>query len=279
MMTATDNRLDYIQTVANRFCPHIEYVSDGNGNYIETREDSYATYHFASRLENGSINEDVKTVRYDANDELQKMIQARGIDTEKLWYLILWIRDYILDIGVESSNSPMKELRMFIDALGEANPDDSNVAIRIMTGKKCLGKLTSTEAKSLLYHILHDWKLSQNSFSIALLFSSNIPEYESVGSTVANYIFYTMMDSFLSGCPIKDKSIKLRTKDTKFFISSLIYASGLSDDKLLADPNKSNGNLQTSQHLNGVISNPLKIMKGKTLHNHIYDSLLQPLVQ
>lgn len=125
--------LDYVYEVTNHFLPNIdglpskapavfceryhernlsieERYERHNKFYISNLSfDDYQKYHADEKPLKANFME-----RYLNNRELQDTIKAFGLDVSKLWYLLLFVHDYIEDIG---NNSP---------AIGKSTLQDFN---------------------------------------------------------------------------------------------------------------------------------------------------------
>lgn len=136
--------LDYVCEVANHFLPNIggtmseskapaifcERYHQRNLS-IEERYERHKTFYFS----NGSFEDylrfhsddkplkDSFKERYLNNRELQNTIEAFGLDVSKFWYLLLFVHDYIEDIGNNTpaiGKSVLQDFNDFADKLSEA---------------------------------------------------------------------------------------------------------------------------------------------------------------
>lgn len=134
--------LDYVYEVANHFLP------DDNGiaskapavfceryhqrnltieeRYERHKEfyisnisfDDYQKYHADEKPLKANFKE-----LYLSKNELQDTIKAFGLDVSKLWYLLLFVHDYIEDIGENAptiGKSTLQDFNDFVDKLSEA---------------------------------------------------------------------------------------------------------------------------------------------------------------
>jgi len=134
--------LDYVYEVANHFLPNIdglpskapavfcERYHERNLSIEERYErhkkfyifnlsfDDYLKYHSDEKPLKSNFME-----RYLNNRELQDTIEAFGLDVSKLWYLLLFVHDYIEDIGNNSpaiGKSTLQDFNDFANKLSEA---------------------------------------------------------------------------------------------------------------------------------------------------------------
>jgi len=134
--------LDYVYEVANHFLPNIdglpskapavfcERYHERNLSIEERYErhkkfyisnlsfDNYLKYHSDEKPLKSNFME-----RYLNNRELQDTIEAFGLDVSKLWYLLLFVHDYIEDIGNNSpaiGKSTLQDFNDFTNKLSEA---------------------------------------------------------------------------------------------------------------------------------------------------------------
>ena len=134
--------LDYVYELANHFLPNIdglpskapavfcERYHERNLSIEERYErhkkfyisnlsfDNYLKYHSDEKPLKSNFME-----RYLNNRELQDTIEAFGLDVSKLWYLLLFVHDYIEDIGNNSpaiGKSTLQDFNDFTNKLSEA---------------------------------------------------------------------------------------------------------------------------------------------------------------
>ena len=136
--------LDYVFEVANHFLPNI------SGEWIDSRapaifceryhernlsiEDRYERHNkfyisnltFEDYLKCHNNDKPLKSSfkeQYLNNRELQNTIAAFGLDVSKLWYLLLFVHDYVEDIGNNSpliGKSTLQDFNDFANKLSEA---------------------------------------------------------------------------------------------------------------------------------------------------------------
>lgn len=134
--------LDYVYEVANHFLPNIDGLPSKapavfceryheRNLSIEERYERHKKFYifnlsFDDYLEYHSDKKPLKanfTERYLNNRELQDTIESFGLDVSKLWYLLLFVHDYIEDIGNNSpaiGKSTLQDFNDFANKLSEA---------------------------------------------------------------------------------------------------------------------------------------------------------------
>lgn len=83
----TDELLQYVWKVADKFMPGFE---PGWG-----QEPSKAPALFVNRLSLGVVEGQDEMLRRYSDEQLQNTVRAYGLEPSKLWYLLLFVRDYI----------------------------------------------------------------------------------------------------------------------------------------------------------------------------------------
>ncbi len=132
--------LDYVWEVAEHFLPNIDGVmSKAPAIFCERYHQRYLPIeeryerHKNFYLSNISFDDYLKTdnkplksnfkERYLNNECLQNTISAFGLDVSKLWYLLLFVHDYIEDLGNNSpaiGKSTLQDFNDFAEKLSEA---------------------------------------------------------------------------------------------------------------------------------------------------------------
>lgn len=136
--------LDYVWEVANHFLPNIgDTITESKAPAIfceryhernltiEERYERHKTFYFSNgsfedylrfHSDDKSLKDSFKE-RYLNNRELQNTIEAFGLDVGKFWYLLLFVHDYIEDIGNNTpaiGKSVLQDFNDFADKLSEA---------------------------------------------------------------------------------------------------------------------------------------------------------------
>ena len=114
-----ENLLEYMAVVADKFCPDFIFEADGNPIPV----DSQAPFIFKRRYNQQKLQSNFHYEEYArtsiTNDEtIQDIIRALGIDTEKFWYLLLFVYDYVIGSTRNTTavkGSPVEEIKRFIE--------------------------------------------------------------------------------------------------------------------------------------------------------------------
>lgn len=108
-----DALLEYVNAVTDEYAP--DFVFDSDGKAYPT--DSQAPIRFRHRYNNGLLpggfNYEDYTRRRKFEESIIDIIEALGIDTEKFWYLLLFVYDYVLGSTLNTlrlSKSPRQEI-------------------------------------------------------------------------------------------------------------------------------------------------------------------------
>ena len=132
--------LDYIWEVADHFLPNIEGVMSKapaifceryhqRNLPIEERSERNKRFYLSNTSFDDYLKIDNKPLkanfeeRYLNNECLQNTISAFGLDVSKLWYLLLFVHDYIEDLGNNSpaiGKSTLQDFNDFAEKISEA---------------------------------------------------------------------------------------------------------------------------------------------------------------
>lgn len=107
--------LEYVWKVANKFLPSFDGESFGESSATGV----FCQRYFAGKLDSSSL----RVQKYTENEELQKTLKTFNLDASKLWYLILFVYDYVESICTDASSieqSLLKEANTFNDKLATA---------------------------------------------------------------------------------------------------------------------------------------------------------------
>ena len=137
-------QLDYVCDIANHFLPNIGGIMieskapaifceryHQRNLTIEERYERHRMFYFSKQsfedyLKFHSDEKPLKAnfmERYLNNQDLQNTIEAFGLDVSKFWYLLLFVHDYIEDIGNNTpaiGKSVLQDFNDFADKLSEA---------------------------------------------------------------------------------------------------------------------------------------------------------------
>ena len=132
--------LDYVYEVANHFLPNVEGICPKapaifceryhqRNLSIEERYERHKEFYISNISYEDYLQSDDKPLKanfkevYLSKKELQDTIEAFGFDVSKFWYLLLFVHDYIEDIGSNTpaiGKSTLQDINDFADKLSEA---------------------------------------------------------------------------------------------------------------------------------------------------------------
>lgn len=269
----SDNNLDlleYVVKVANKF--HISFDGEDfspsedpitfNNRYIESKLDLKEKYE---RLRSFGYLQDYSFESYCKDQEkstildtsfidkffdlqLQNTISAYGLDASKLWYLILYVNDFVKDLGINAWGAG----KFLLDDLNELNEKLTTTTEIIL--KKDGRKHFSSERKqtikilsTAMQHFINDYnsivesdsehkneKLKQIGLD-GIIQNYGLISTKSVVNIDISYLQYKFAEMLLYF--LKDKkgvnppNIKEKVyKEKHFFVSMLLYVVGLYDE-------------------------------------------------
>lgn len=270
----SDNNLDlleYVVKVANKFHSSFDGEDFGpsedpivfNNRYIESKLDlkekyerlrsfgylqdySFESYY---KGQEKSIILDASFIEKFLDLQLQNTISAYGLDASKLWYLILYVNDFVKDLGINTWDAG----KFLLDELNELNEKLTTTTEIIL--KKDGRKHFSSERKQTIEilsiamkHFINDYnciiesnsedseeKLKQLGLSGVILNISPPLSFRSVVNIDISYLQYKFAEMLLYF--LKDKkgvnppNVKEKVyKEKHFFVSMLLYVVGLYDE-------------------------------------------------
>lgn len=121
--TQEDIVLDYVWDFAMKIHPAKPIVTDDL-----ILDGSKAIQIFKKRYNKGLIEMPLTYKEYKSNQEIQTAISAFGIDTDKFWFALLFIRDYVEGLCwqvYEYKNTPANEIKQLSEIISkyEDNPN------------------------------------------------------------------------------------------------------------------------------------------------------------
>lgn len=253
-----ENLLEYMTIVADKFCPDFIFEADGNPIPV----DSQAPFIFKRRYNQQKLN---GNLRYDeymktsiTNDEtVQDIIRALGIDTDKFWYLLLFVYDYVIGSTQNTTtlkDSPIKEIEKFVEYV-ETNElsFDSLRGIEyskpmVLTLKKDREQKITITNPNTISLIASLCKEALPTLPINSFFNNEEADKEDVSKamSIKIWLFTAMLRYFFEQYPQfanKRKTGNAITKSTLKFISKLIYFVKLTDNE---DYNYDDDNLKAT---------------------------------
>lgn len=269
-MTEDSDLLEYIRIVADHFCPYVEYVQ-AECNIESIIGESTAPYAFCTRYDAGDISIVSKQGKFDGNIELQKMIRSRRLDSEKLWYLCLWAKDYASTTQEIIFHSSRSDIESLLHELELARIEGKGYKITVKAGNHHSITFTDPSTSDLLCAAISSRLNSMGPFEKAFSSFDSAPQQQFLEAKYQYYLFYRLLSWFLKDKKPLDKSISVITKDEKYFIGVLIYACGLSNNIRFLDYKNYDGSY--AQFLNGQLKGVDKEITRKTLFNKNYGLL------
>lgn len=135
--------LDYVCEVANRFLPNLqqEHMIESkaaaifSNRYfesklsIEERHHRHKEFYISNETMEDYLKRDYRKLdtsfkdKFLNNEDLQNTIEAFGLDVSKFWYLLLFVYDYIEDIGTNAptvGKTVLEDINDFTTKLSEA---------------------------------------------------------------------------------------------------------------------------------------------------------------
>lgn len=265
--------LEYVWQMANKFLPSFDGENFGEssaiGVFCQRYFDENSTF---SRL-------DIE--RYIENEELQKTLKAFNLDASKLWYLILFVYDYVESITTDANfieKSLMEEADTFNEKLSTATSlslansrktyftdrEDMLELIRISFGHfiqtyfKIMNdeNLSWAEKKELLENIGMD-KLMQEMFDAKMV---NRQKEVTLSPThkirkVVEMFRYFLEDKTADKTAFAEQLTKVST-DKMMLISRIIYTIGYGGKRY-------NDEYDDKGNQNRILSNTLRSYDGK----------------
>lgn len=265
--------LDYVWAVANKYRPSVQETEEGimipadsvapaifSNRYFERNLTPMGRYERAIEMgmRNASFEEYSKWKReyrklddsfkekFLNNKDLQNTIEAFGLDVSKFWYLLLFVYDYIEDIGTNApvlGKSPREEFNCFATNMLEATSitlkknnrksyttdrEDTiriiQAALRYFVNTYC-GIVEGGQDRETMIKQLEDMGLDD--------FVSDSTQYNFDGKynldisykkwKFAEIFLYFLEDKKATTIPNKKEKV---SKDKMIFISRLIYTVG-----------------------------------------------------
>lgn len=241
-----ENLLEYLTTVALKFCPDFVFEADGTAVAVG----SQAPFIFKRRYNNGKLdmpfdyNNYIKGVENN-NEAAIDIIRAIGIDPEKFWYLLLFVYDYVTGstkCTMSVKPSPTEEIERLIEYV-ECNEQSFDLLkgithsrpMTLTINKDRAHKLSITNPNtiSLIASICKEAlpRLRANSLFNRMETDNDVV---SKSMSVRIWLFSEMFRYFFEQYPQfsnKRKTGYTTTRSSLRLISKLIYLVGLTDNK------------------------------------------------
>lgn len=262
------------------------FIHPAEAKIIDNRfalEGSYAIPTFKKRYNEGLIDMPLTYKEYRKNDELQTAISALGMDADKFWFALLFIKDYVDGESwqvSERGKSPADEVKQLLETIYQyeeapnANPLTDHITFKqeltlsLQLNGKIIHKIASANAIKFIQlccqEHLEDLK-PKNEFDIAHL-NDNIemvsyPRQEQTNTSTTKRIclfaqrFKLFFDSLSPAFTFYRKGEK-NAYNVTFLISQLICLTGISDNEdFKTDKSTLKGYLSKNKNLNWDVYN------------------------
>ena len=136
--------LEYVIKFADKYCP--DWYNDGDEIGIDS---SLAPWRFVTRYNEKYLMHKFKFEDYIYEKEIVKRLKDLGLDSEKFWYLLLFLYDYSIHYCIDGNcltTSAQEQLDNFCEALVHA--EDVKIIV-----KKDNNQLAVVDNHSLIYLI------------------------------------------------------------------------------------------------------------------------------
>jgi len=228
-----DDSFNYvIRYVAKNF-PSVDFDETGEPQMFY---DLTKAVTFAKRYNDKKLNIDFKE-RYIKAEEVQNTIKAFGLDSEKFWFLLLFIKDYVERKCTDAyvfNESPKNEIEDIVDSINKnlLNNEDIQFEKDISITLKIKGKKSKVISNDkTIYYIGYcleqGLKKIQNGSELTLKMA-DFNNKVTVDSTIKIYHFTDMFRTFLKdykGTKIYDGNKKISV-NKMLLISRLLYIIG-----------------------------------------------------
>lgn len=228
------NLLEYVVKVANKFCPDYDGIDFGPSQHPMMFLEHYKYGHLQL----------LQQERY-FDEQIQHTIRAYGLDRDKLWYLLLYVNDYIGGFvgGMPTGKYLIDELNEMKNALDEATE---------ITLKRDGRKSFATERKEVIeilqkamQHFVHSYneatemedydeakkRLEELGLEKFITNSAGIDIHQrgTVDISYRQYKFAEMMLWFIKDIkPVTPPGVKVKVyRERHLFVSMMMYVCGL----------------------------------------------------
>lgn len=255
--------LEYVVDFANKVFP----AYDGEGFYDSNMPDL-----FGIRYVKGMIKPIGFDKYLDDKLEIQSTLDAFGLDSNKFWYLCLFLKDYVkgqTTNAIKTNPTHREELSNLLDELNKMNikcdpilsaEKGGELSFKVEGGKK----VVITDKTTLIYINVAITTFMKKYNNILDESTLDIKATTSLSLIYQIYLFNKYLSMFLK--PLVAKKGTIASKDKSFLISKMIYVLSISDDVKFITEYKDNGD--KLNHLKNLLSR-YKNIKIPTL-NSIY---------
>jgi hypothetical protein len=259
--------------------PLLEYVVDfANKVFPSYNEDGFYESNmpdlFGDRYVKGIIKPIGVDKYLDDKLEIQYTLDAFGLDSNKFWYLCLFLKDYAkgqTTNAIKTNPTHREELSNLLDELNKMNikikydrilsaEKGGELSFKVEGGKK----VVITDKTTLIYINAAITTFMEKYNNILDKSTLDIKATTSLPLIYQIYLFNKYLSMFLK--PLVAKKGTIASKDKSFLISKMIYVLSISDDVKFITEYKDNGD--KLNHLKNLLSR-YKNIKIRTL-NSIY---------
>lgn len=257
--------LEYVVDFANKVFP----TYDREGFYESNMPDL-----FGIRYVKGMVKPIGFDKYLDDKLEIQYTLDAFGLDSNKFWYLCLFLKDYAkgqTTNAIKTNPTHREELSNLLDELNKMNikikydrilsaEKGGELSFKVEGGKK----VVITDKTTLIYINAAITTFMEKYNNILDKSTLDIKATTSLPLIYQIYLFNKYLSMFLK--PLVAKKGTIASKDKSFLISKMIYVLSISDDVKFITEYKDNGD--KLNHLKNLLSR-YKNIKIRTL-NSIY---------
>lgn len=259
--------------------PLLEYVVDfANKVFPFYNEDGFYDSNMPDLFGDRYVKGIIKPIGFDKylDDklEIQSTLDAFGLDSNKFWYLCLFLKDYVkgqTTNAIKTNPTHREELSNLLYELNKMNikikydrilsaEKGGELSFKVEGGKK----VVITDKTTLIYINAAITTFMEKYNNILDKSTLDIKATTSLPLIYQIYLFNKYLSMFLK--PLVAKKGTIASKDKSFLISKMIYVLSISDDVKFITEYKDNGD--KLNHLKNLLSR-YKNIKIRTL-NSIY---------
>lgn len=257
--------LEYVVDFANKVFP----TYDREGFYESNMPDL-----FGDRYVKGIIKPIGFDKYLDDKLEIQSTLDAFGLDSNKFWYLCLFLKDYVkgqTTNAIKTNPTHREELSNLLYELNKMNikikydrilsaEKGGELSFKVEGGKKVVitDKTTLIYINAAITIFMEKYNKILDKSTLDIKATTSLPLIYQI------YLFNKYLSMFLK--PLVAKKGTIASKDKSFLISKMIYVLSISDDVKFITEYKDNGD--KLNHLKNLLSR-YKNIKIRTL-NSIY---------
>ena len=257
--------LEYVVDFANKVFP----TYDREGFYESNMPDL-----FGDRYVKGIIKPIGFDKYLDDKLEIQYTLDAFGLDSNKFWYLCLFLKDYVkgqTTNAIKTNPTHREELSNLLYELNKMNikikydrilsaEKGGELSFKVEGGKKVVitDKTTLIYINAAITIFMEKYNKILDKSTLDIKATTSLPLIYQI------YLFNKYLSMFLK--PLVAKKGTIASKDKSFLISKMIYVLSISDDVKFITEYKDNGD--KLNHLKNLLSR-YKNIKIRTL-NSIY---------